>query len=257
MRGEEWVIGISLAEKLMLRDTVQVDEGTKTTPVKMFASVHKNTPDIRTKELSGDYLMSLDGNRLQIYISNGKDRSNTFLCLWDMLDGYAGMSVALDKFHSSFPKQHNARLRREEVRSVEVFFRHATPYLAPSLYYHPDIKDNWADMLDDDSNDLLQDAKGRASFELDHKHFPLLGDDPPPEITSMEQAHRELYDHRKKLLQIDRGMATAEDISPLIALFSAVPEVSITSQSRHTVTCKIFMIILEFTSKYCQHSSYF
>jgi len=181
--GREWVIAVCLAEKLMLRDTVAVSASHKFR-TRVYVSVHDERNDSCLTPLADNYLLALDGHRLQIFEENAaRNRTQTFVCLMNLDDSTdaVGMSVALNRFdRQSFSRDHNgAKIRRMEVGRFEVFLNQPSPMVAPAIVVsHYDCYR---------SPQSSADASPSEDFRYSAKAFPRLDEEPAPSVTDVEE----------------------------------------------------------------------
>lgn len=121
----QWVI--SLAMSVSLNPSEVLTLGDEDHTAQAFASVHVQSAERHVLQLKGGYSFALEGKRLDIY--TGK-KQNTFICLKeDENERVPIMSVALDRFKSSLPRDYQTRLRREQFLEMEVFcvYNHSDP----------------------------------------------------------------------------------------------------------------------------------
>jgi len=182
--GREWVIAVCLAEKLMLRDTVAVSASHKFR-TRVYVSVHDERNDSCLTPLADNYLLALDGHRLQIFEENAaRNRTQTFVCLMNLDDSTTdavGLSVALNRFdRKSFSQDHNgARITRMEVGRFEVFLNQPSPMVAPAIVVgHYDCYR---------SPQSSADASPSEDFRYSAKAFPRLDEEPAPSVTDVEE----------------------------------------------------------------------
>ena len=121
----QWVISLAMSIPLTLCEVLTLGEEENT--AQAFASVHVKSEERYVLQLKGGYSFALEGKRLDIY--TGK-KQNTFICLQEDENSRVPiMSVALDRFKSSLPRDFQTRLRRETFLEMEVFcvYDHSDP----------------------------------------------------------------------------------------------------------------------------------
>ena len=200
--AQEWVIAVCVAEKLTLRDTITVNKHSKCR-TQVFVSVHDDNNDSCLTALSDDYLLALDGHRLQIFVEK---RSQTFVCLMNLDDAAdsVGMSVALKYFsRRSFSKDHNdATIWRQQVGRFEIFLNQPAPMVAPAI-----IVGHY------DEYRLLQNSDSASppseTFRYCAKAFPRLDEEPMLSISDIEE---ELQKVQLKYYELKRKIAMEQPV---------------------------------------------
>lgn len=194
--GETWVIAMTIQQQLSLQHCVRANStGCRSGA---FVSIHSDTNENRLVSLSHDYYIALDGERLQIFANN--IRNQTFICLWNLDDGEIGMSVALNRFDSSFARSLGGRrLTQEHVKSIEVFLNSPSPMTAPAVYgIHKHSSD-----VDEETTQPIPSSSSASPYSFRTSDFPLLGELPEPEITEIEKQlnnlHLQYYTLKNKL----------------------------------------------------------
>lgn len=176
--GETWVIAMTI-QQLSLQHCVRPNSTACSSSA--FVSIHNDRNESRLALLCHDYYIALDGERLQIFANN--IRNQTFICLWNLEDGEIGMSVALNRFDSSFARSLGGRrLTQEHVKCIEVFLNSPSPMTAPAVYgIHKHSTD-----VDEETTQPMPSLSSASPYSFRTSDFPLLGDPPEPEVTEIE-----------------------------------------------------------------------
>ena len=182
--GIEWVI--SLAMSVSLNSSEVLTLRNEDSPAQAFVSVDVHSGERHVLDLKGGYSFALEGRRLDIY--TGK-KQNTFICLRDDENERVPiMSVALDRFKSSLPRDYQTRLRREQFLQMEVFcvYNHSDP--GHKIQKPPTQNSAWDSVADDP----IQQATARGNAEQQEfvarkGDFPSLHCEPEELISDLER----------------------------------------------------------------------
>ena len=172
---------------------VLVDERTAAA----YVLVHTGGGDRQKLDLGERYSFAWNGDRLDIY--TGK-KTSTFIYFGREEDhDEPVMSVALDRFGSSFQRAHNVRLRKEKLVAVELFClypRSETPHV---IHRTRPGKDTEKTTKSD-----IQSLGEQPEFRRKEKDFPHLGCGPEELLSDLEWQYREINRliREKELAQI-------------------------------------------------------
>ena len=182
----QWVISLAMSVPLNLCEVLTLDEGENV--AQAFCSVHVQSSERHFLQLNAGYSFALDGRRLDIY--TGK-KQNTFICLKeDENDRAPIMSVALDRFKSSLPRDFQTRLRREKLLELEAFcvYDHFDPGHKIQKLSSKQAVGN-ADSLEGESN--IQTPYGsnekQEEFVYHRGDFPDLQCDPEESVSDLDR----------------------------------------------------------------------
>lgn len=178
----QWVI--SLAMSVPLNSSEVLTLGEEDCTAQAFASVHVQSAERYPLQLKGGYSFALDGKRLDIY--TGK-KQNTFICLQeDENKRVPIMSVALDRFKSSLPRDFQTRIRREQFLEMEVFcvYNHSDP--GQKIKKMTSQHSAWSS--DSDADDPNRDVpEAQNEFIARKGDFPSLRCDPEELLSDLER----------------------------------------------------------------------
>ena len=176
----QWVI--SLAMSLSLNPSEVLTLGDEDHAAQAFASVHVQSAERHVLQLKGGYSFALEGKRLDIY--TGK-KQNTFICLReDENERVPIMSVALDRFKSSLPRDFQTRLRREQFLEMEVFcvYNHSDP--GQNIHNISSEHSGWNS---DDTDADKPDRQVQNEFVPSKGDFPSLPYNPEELLSDLER----------------------------------------------------------------------
>lgn len=182
----QWVI--SLIMSIPLNPSEVLTLGDEDQPAQAFASVHVQSTERHVLQLKGGYSFALEGKRLDIY--TGK-KQNTFICLQeDENNRVPIMSVALDRFKSSLPRDFQTRLRREQFLEMEVFcvYNHSDP--GQKIQKRSSQHSVWNAYSDEDDPNRqvpVGDSKEQTEFVVRKGDFPTLRSDPEELLSDLEK----------------------------------------------------------------------
>lgn len=116
--GIQWNISLAMSVPLSSAEVLTLeDEDPHSAQACVSVDVHSGERHVL--DLKGGYSFALEGRRLDIY--TGK-KQNTFICLKeDENHRVPIMSVALNRFKSTLPRNYQTRLRQEQFLQMEVF----------------------------------------------------------------------------------------------------------------------------------------
>ena len=183
----QWVISLTMSIPLYPLEVLTL--GDEDQPAQAFVSVHVQSTERHVLQLKGGYSFALEGKRLDIY--TGK-KQNTFICLReDENNRMPIMSVALDRFKSSLPRDFQTRLRREQFLEMEVFcvYNHSDPG-QKILKRSPKQSAKNAYSDEDDTNHQIflgESEEVKAEFVVCKGDFPSLCCDPEELLSDLER----------------------------------------------------------------------
>ena len=157
--GIQWAISLAMSVPLSCSEVLTL--GNEDHAAQAFVSVAVHSGERHVLDLKGGYSFALEGRRLDIY--TGK-KQNTFICLReDENDPVPIMSVALDRFKSSLPRDYQTRLRREKFLQMEIFcvYDHSDP--GQKIQKMPLQHSVWN--TDSDGNDSNQNVTASGNVE--------------------------------------------------------------------------------------------
>ncbi|PFX23271.1 uncharacterized protein LOC111333194 [Stylophora pistillata] len=190
----QWVISLAMSVPLNLCEVLTLDE--EENIAQAFCSVHVQSTKRYVLQLNAGYSFALDGKRLDIY--TGK-KQNTFICLQED-ENYRVpiMSVALNRFNSSLPRDFQTRLRREQLLELEAFcvYDHFDPgHRIQKLSSKKSVRN--ANATEGDSN--LQTPFGSSEKEEEFVYHK--GDFPGLQC-----------DHEESLSDLNRNIINVQDL---------------------------------------------
>ena len=116
--GIQWTISLAMSVPLSSAEVLTL-ENEDLLSAQAYVSVDVHSGERHVLDLKGGYSFALEGRRLDIF--TGK-KQNTFICLKEDENHHVPiMSVALDRFRSTLPRDYQTRLRREQFLQMEVF----------------------------------------------------------------------------------------------------------------------------------------
>lgn len=182
----QWVISLTMSIQLNPLEVLTL--GDEDQPAQAFASVHVQSTQRHVLQLKGGYSFALEGKRLDIY--TGK-KQNTFICLQeDENSRMPIMSVALDRFKSSLPRDFQTRLRREQFLEMEVFcvYNHSDPgQMIQKRSPQHSIRNAYSDEDDPNHQVPVGDSKEQTKFVLHKADFPSVFCDPEELLSDLER----------------------------------------------------------------------
>ena len=187
--GIEWVISLTTSLALRQFEVVTLNEfDAADQTAHAYASVHVLSGPRHVLELKEGYSFALEEKRLDIYTGR---KQNTFICLQQGEKENAPIiSVALDRFRASLPRETSTRIRREQFQEIEVFFvyNHSDPGHKIRGLRHP-------------AGESVTTAGADKEPTLKHREFvsrkgdfPNLGCDPGDLLTDLEKSYRRVND---------------------------------------------------------------
>jgi len=182
----QWVISLTMSIPLNPSEVLTLEDEDQ--PAHAFASVHVQSTERHVLQLKGGYSFALEGKRLDIY--TGK-KQNTFICLReDENNRVPIMSVALDRFKSSLPRDFQTRLRREQFLEMEVFcvYNHSDPGQKIQKRSPQHSVTNAYSGEDDPNHQVpVGDSKEQTEFVVRKGDFPSLFCDPEELLSDLER----------------------------------------------------------------------
>ena len=176
----QWVISLAMSVSLNPSEVLTLSD--EDHAAQAFASVHVQSAERHVLQLKGGYSFALEGKRLDIY--TGK-KQNTFICLReDENERVPIMSVALDRFKSSLPRDFQTRLRKEQFLEMEVFcvYNHSDP--GQNIHKISSEHSGWNS---DDTDAGEPDRQVQNEFVPSKTDFPSLPCDPEELLSDLER----------------------------------------------------------------------
>lgn len=182
----QWVISLTMSIQLNPLEVLTL--GDEDQPAQAFASVHVQSTQRHVLQLKGSYSFALEGKRLDIY--TGK-KQNTFICLQEDENSRVPiMSVALNRFNSSLPRDFQTRLRREQFLEMEVFcvYNHSDPgQMIQKRSPQHSVRNAYSDEDDLNHQVPIGDSKEQTEFVLHKGDFPSVFCDPEELLSDLER----------------------------------------------------------------------
>ena len=184
--GVQWTISLAMSVPLGSSEVLTLQDEAHC--AQAFVSVDVHSRERHILDLKRGYSFALEGRRLDIY--TGK-KQNTFICLReDENDRVPIMSVALDRFKSTLPRDYQTRLRREQFLQMEVFCVYDRSNPGQKIQKIVLEKSLWSSGADeDDSSQTVTagDTKEECVFVGRDGDFPSLHCDSEAFISDLER----------------------------------------------------------------------
>ena len=182
----QWVISLTMSIPLNPSEVLTLEDEDR--PAQAFASVHVQSTERHVLQLKGGYSFALEGKRLDIYTGM---KQNTFICLKEDENNHVPiMSVALDRFKSSLPRDFGTRLRREQFLEMEVFcvYNHSDPGQEIQKRSRQDsVRNAYSDENDTNHQAPVENSKEQTEFVARKGDFPSLFCDPEELLSDLER----------------------------------------------------------------------
>lgn len=230
--GIQWVISLTLSVPLNSCEVMTLSNEDRT--AQAFVSVHVHSGERHVLELKEGYSFALEGRRLDIY--TGK-KQNTFICLReDENDRVPIMSVALDRFRSSLPRDYQTRLRREKFLQMEVFcaYNHSDPgQKIQKLSSQHSVWDSDSDTNDPSQKGTARDSGEHHEFVARKGDFPSIHCDPEELISDLDKVFLNVHE------QLEKGWLQSSDLDEIHDRMTSLSD----EKEKHQIACHLESVL--------------
>ena len=196
--GIQWTISLAMSVPLSSAEVLTL-ENEDLHRAQTYVSVDVHSGERHVLDLKGGYRFALERRRLDIF--TGK-KQNTFICLKeDENHRVPIMSVALDRFRSTLPRDYQTRLRREQFLQMEVFCGYERSDPGQNIRKMEPGKSPWSSDTDTNASKKTvsaMDNEERPAFTSRDGDFPSLHCGPDDLISDFESYLLKVHERMEK-----------------------------------------------------------